>query len=66
MEQTIAFLREGVAQCSCCQTPGCEKVMEIIPIQFNEFSIEKISRSSSNRTSEEFRDYCSPESIASE
>ncbi|KAF8365679.1 mgl-2 [Pristionchus pacificus] len=25
MEQTIAFLREGVAQCSCCQTPGCEK-----------------------------------------
>ncbi|PIO71093.1 ligand-binding protein, receptor family [Teladorsagia circumcincta] len=25
MEQTIAFLREGVAQCSCCQTPGCNK-----------------------------------------
>ncbi|VDK43446.1 unnamed protein product [Anisakis simplex] len=25
MEQTIAFLREGVAQCSCCQTPGCQK-----------------------------------------
>uniref|UniRef100_A0AC35UA74 G_PROTEIN_RECEP_F3_4 domain-containing protein n=1 Tax=Rhabditophanes sp. KR3021 TaxID=114890 RepID=A0AC35UA74_9BILA len=25
MEQTIAFLREGVAQCQCCQTPGCQK-----------------------------------------
>ncbi|VDN50893.1 unnamed protein product [Dracunculus medinensis] len=25
MEQTIAFLREGVAQCSCCQIPGCQK-----------------------------------------
>uniref|UniRef100_A0A914NI19 G-protein coupled receptors family 3 profile domain-containing protein n=1 Tax=Meloidogyne incognita TaxID=6306 RepID=A0A914NI19_MELIC len=25
MEQTIAFLREGVTQCSCCQTAGCQK-----------------------------------------
>ncbi|KAI6203700.1 G-PROTEIN-RECEP-F3-4 domain-containing protein [Aphelenchoides besseyi] len=25
MEQTIAFLREGVQQCSCCQTQGCQK-----------------------------------------
>uniref|UniRef100_A0A7E4WCF0 G_PROTEIN_RECEP_F3_4 domain-containing protein n=1 Tax=Panagrellus redivivus TaxID=6233 RepID=A0A7E4WCF0_PANRE len=25
MEQAIAFLREGVAQCSCCQTAGCQK-----------------------------------------
>lgn len=26
MEQSIAFLREGVsAQCSCCPTAGCQK-----------------------------------------
>lgn len=25
MEQAIGFLREGVAQCSCCQTAGCQK-----------------------------------------
>ncbi|CAD5206117.1 unnamed protein product [Bursaphelenchus okinawaensis] len=25
MEQTIGFLREGVQQCSCCQTAGCQK-----------------------------------------
>ncbi|KAL3097119.1 hypothetical protein niasHS_002835 [Heterodera schachtii] len=25
MEQTIAFLREGVTQCSCCQMAGCQK-----------------------------------------
>ncbi|KAI6234516.1 hypothetical protein M3Y99_00803900 [Aphelenchoides fujianensis] len=25
MEQTIAFLREGVQQSSCCQTAGCQK-----------------------------------------
>ncbi|KAM3722055.1 Metabotropic glutamate receptor [Dirofilaria immitis] len=25
MEQSIAFLREGVGQCSCTATPGCQK-----------------------------------------
>ncbi|VBB31958.1 unnamed protein product [Acanthocheilonema viteae] len=25
MEQSIAFLREGVSQCSCATTPGCQK-----------------------------------------
>ena len=24
-KKTIAFLREGVTQCSCCQTAGCQK-----------------------------------------
>ncbi|KJH51701.1 hypothetical protein DICVIV_02132 [Dictyocaulus viviparus] len=33
MEQTIAFLREGVSQCSCCQTPGCnEKSVPVVAI----------------------------------
>lgn len=25
MEQSIAFLREGVGHCSCCPTTGCQK-----------------------------------------